>query len=868
MAKYKKRVPKSNKRYLNHGGPHGADGNPIIEQNPFGSGSNYLGEDSNSGVYSNPDAESESSGPSAGQYAAAGTALAAGSANSYKTFQDPNSSIRDKSTSFDGAVTGTASAINPLVGSVIGVANSFGAGRRDKNEAMTEGTAGAPPKLVDEKSARRGAIVGSWFSPSKAIATRGSYEGGFTDFTGKGYTAALNKEAKDAWDLANPKVVVDNKDYEQDTAYQKLNNLSQQKYGGNMYRMGGDMLTQYDGGFKHDDSNPMNVNQGIPVGDKNVVEKGETRAKDYIYSDTLKKGKYTYAALSKKLGGKFRREGDKMEMAQKELELSNLAKEQELHRENIMERAHKRAYGESMSKYGGGLNRSEDYGSKEKPYPSVQSNDFASGDRSYPIPTKDDAIDALRLAGLHGRGDVRSKVFAKYPDLKKELWGGGKLDPVNPNYQTDSMNTVNYAASRPELYDPNRMQWSTNMAGDVLYKQPVINDKVGRKIPVPFGKNMPEEQTRAIKWTMNEQSKKANPDQPLPYQNLFGVAPRKMGGKMYYAPGGPLQYDKSGKLIGDTGGYSTPEGTFDSQGNKLANPYGEYESGASANEQAYARYKADLGEPIGSWTDMDYRGKENARLAGVNPDGSPISQDNTLASTTPGVTAPTTDTTGNKFYNERGFDSNRLYNTGNFMAGLYDIYRGSKGGDAVNYERVNPDLVKPELVNYEASRNLQRRDIGEGFRNTQEQLRNINNPAEYRASLIQTAGQRDKLMSDSTAKSFENELNTNATIKGRANEFNAGAKNQGKYFNASTQRAEADARQMEKDEASNTLQRGLSQTGEAIAGTGRDRAYRVSQEDAKKYLGTGEFKPAYDDKGKEVKGYYRHAATNKLYKIG
>lgn len=72
---------------------------------------------------------------------------------------------------------------------------------------------------------------------------------------------------------------------------------------------------------------------------------------------------------------------------------------------------------------GGGLSRSKDYGSKKKPYPSVSKGDFAGGGRSYPIPTKADAIDALRLAGLHGRSDVRAKVFKKYPDLKKNEGG-------------------------------------------------------------------------------------------------------------------------------------------------------------------------------------------------------------------------------------------------------------------------------------------------------------------------------------------------------------------------------------------------------------------------------------------------------------
>lgn len=101
---------------------------------------------------------------------------------------------------------------------------------------------------------------------------------------------------------------------------------------------------------------------------------------------------------------------------------------------------------------GGGLSRSKDYGSKKKPYPSVKSGDFAGGGRSYPIPTKADAVDALRLAGLHHRADVKAKVYRKYPSLKHAE--GGLLDysqpilidqspvttvPDNPNVNLDLM---------------------------------------------------------------------------------------------------------------------------------------------------------------------------------------------------------------------------------------------------------------------------------------------------------------------------------------------------------------------------------------------------------------------------------------------
>lgn len=73
----------------------------------------------------------------------------------------------------------------------------------------------------------------------------------------------------------------------------------------------------------------------------------------------------------------------------------------------------------------GGLSRSKDYGSKSKPYPNVGKKDFAGKNRSYPIPTKADAVDALRLAGLHGRDDIKTKVYSKYPELRKRAKNGG-----------------------------------------------------------------------------------------------------------------------------------------------------------------------------------------------------------------------------------------------------------------------------------------------------------------------------------------------------------------------------------------------------------------------------------------------------------
>lgn len=101
---------------------------------------------------------------------------------------------------------------------------------------------------------------------------------------------------------------------------------------------------------------------------------------------------------------------------------------------------------------GGGLT-SKDRGSSKHPYPSVSSKDFAGGGRSYPIPTKADAVDALRLAGLHGRSDVKSKVYSKYPSLRPKAAFG---DWVRTNRDDNALADLLYESG---LFD--RESWNT-----------------------------------------------------------------------------------------------------------------------------------------------------------------------------------------------------------------------------------------------------------------------------------------------------------------------------------------------------------------------------------------------------------------------
>ena len=129
----------------------------------------------------------------------------------------------------------------------------------------------------------------------------------------------------------------------------------------------------------------------------------------------------------------------------------------------------------SMKQYkNGGLSRSKNYGSSKKPYPSVKSEDFAGGNRSYPIPTKADAIDALRLAGLHGRSDVKAKVYRKYPELRKRK-------PLGGDYLTDVIQDLE-DSQRARIAERNRR-------ADVLLHTPII--AINRKRQSDIDYSMP-----------------------------------------------------------------------------------------------------------------------------------------------------------------------------------------------------------------------------------------------------------------------------------------------------------------------------------------------------------------------------------------
>lgn len=141
----------------------------------------------------------------------------------------------------------------------------------------------------------------------------------------------------------------------------------------------------------------------------------------------------------------------------------------------------------------GGLSRDKDYGSKKKPYPSVAKKDFAGGHRSYPIPTKADAIDALRLAGLHGRNDVKAKVYNKYPELRKK-GSNGLIISISGNVKNGLLHSPSSTGGRHDkLRDGgkriNRHGRTWEYDEDNGYYVPITNRTINRTSAYPINKS-------------------------------------------------------------------------------------------------------------------------------------------------------------------------------------------------------------------------------------------------------------------------------------------------------------------------------------------------------------------------------------------
>lgn len=153
----------------------------------------------------------------------------------------------------------------------------------------------------------------------------------------------------------------------------------------------------------------------------------------------------------------------------------------------------------------GGLSRDKNYGSKKKPYPSVAKKDFAGGHRSYPIPTKADAIDALRLAGLHGRNDVKAKVYNKYPELRKK-GSNGLIISISGNVKNGLLHSPSSTGGRHDkLRDGgkriNRHGRTWEYDEDNGYYIPITDRTITRTSPYPINRSARGETVSGSEYT-------------------------------------------------------------------------------------------------------------------------------------------------------------------------------------------------------------------------------------------------------------------------------------------------------------------------------------------------------------------------------
>ncbi len=114
----------------------------------------------------------------------------------YGGYSEPT--LREQSEAMDSATVGAGTAANPIVGGLIGLGQGIGKPIRTNAESVDQ-----QGRLTNRNSAQAGAVIGGLFDPMKALQTRSSYKGGWTDITGKGYVNALEAESMEAAKKAN-----------------------------------------------------------------------------------------------------------------------------------------------------------------------------------------------------------------------------------------------------------------------------------------------------------------------------------------------------------------------------------------------------------------------------------------------------------------------------------------------------------------------------------------------------------------------------------------------------------------------------------------------------------------------------------------
>lgn len=390
----------------------------------------------------------ESNSMNAGQYAAAGTALAVGGANTYKTYQDPNATLGNKYDAMGNTATGVVSAINPLIGA--GTAATYAVGRPVRNKLEEYDEQG---NLKNKNAAQAGMLFNSFISdPLSSVVTNVS--NGI--WTPKQYTDRLEKDRKATLPQEQVAPYINPKDYRQDAVWQRQSgaygNAGEFKMGGKMcYPDGGMMpnaelekqeVMQFPNGSTDQVNGPTHKNGGVPV---------SIPAGTQIYSDRLKMPgtKKTFAKLAEKYKTnkeeKVLSDDKANSTAKKTAELIAQVKKQKLDELFTAQENLKQSKVQSYAKKLG---------------VSLNGNEFAYGGRKLPKyywggPNGDQWIPDSNQAGPRATfDDGDPNAFADNTDMLNAASDFGKAPYIRGNATNDDTNELVLSTNTLRGYNP------------------------------------------------------------------------------------------------------------------------------------------------------------------------------------------------------------------------------------------------------------------------------------------------------------------------------------------------------------------------------------------------------------------------------
>jgi len=792
MAKYK-----SVRKKLVNGAALSYNGNPITKQDtssPYTESSSMMADSPD--FFNGDKATNPYNQTSTGQYVAGAAALANGANNMSNVYGNSNSTNRQKADSFDKTARDTTMAINPVIGTAIGIGDMIGKPIRNNLE-KTDPVTG---KVKNRQAVKAGAVAGMFFDPGKWVGAISN--GSLDDPSGNQYVNDIETNAQ--------------------------NQIAQDRLNNQQMRMGGKMKYDFGGNINGEPVNGERTvkrnkaSDGVP---KNVVKQITNPDGSVEYKDTFK--------------GWFLKHMPRI--VDSEPDESDSLRSTFPAREMIMRNGGKMSYED------GGLVEFKGYKHEQGGIPLGANSEVEDKENAYY--TQDD------------KGEKRTIVNSTTWRLNNHLFKGMAQAgiPLDKRF---------IGKTPADMARMDKKRYSRDAKYDMFTKNSVDHENKGGR-----GAKAIENMSTLVGQMTQPQDEAEMMHNP---QEENAEMYARMGGKMY-AKGGKLPDYNSDFSMTDYGNNNEDYSTFDPYGNigesisrsvenrdrnrALINPLKQTELDNLANIEK-SKYPETMGDikPLGN-----YDPTLNERLERYSKDPEE-SIDDIIArqkktepykSYDPAMqddlpVGPYDYSAVMKENNQnKSFDPNSLYNAGNFLGGAYDIYRGLKGGDKVNYER-----VIPEMVNYQASRDLNRRDIKEGVRAGYKSSVTGNQGQDI-ATRMQLAAAGQKSISDSNAKSFENEFNTNV-----------GFKNSSRYANAQIQRAEADARQQEKDLAKNTLQSGLTQFGQGLAQTGSDKNFTAQDDKAIKAI-SGKYRDwEYDKKRGDWKNKYSNKRSSTEDLIG